>query len=239
MNILNLSCLRKEDVRRKKKIDLNLFLYADVVRVLKMKKMLITVYVFTLVLLLCSCSTSSINEKYLSPEEAFSEKNDISVFSSKSLFSVCEQVGIPTDAISDLESGDNVLGRRAYTFYYETSTVKVYLLVNDGTFCQLSVDGTVIYDSGEVLQNIHDIVLTYEQIQYLETYSQELIYDQLKAPSTAQFGPLKCYRDETQFLVIGYVDAQNSFGAMIRTDFKVTYIWPHDDRRPTLLDCEF
>lgn len=58
---------------------------------------------------------------------------------------------------------------------------------------------------------------------------QKFVRDSLKAPSTAKFAD---YNDKTissngnRFNVISYVDAQNSFGAMVRTSYicEVEYI---------------
>lgn len=56
--------------------------------------------------------------------------------------------------------------------------------------------------------------------------AQSFVEDRLKSPSTAKFPQ---HSDETvvplgngQFLVSGYVDAQNSFGATVRSDFTCT-----------------
>lgn len=57
------------------------------------------------------------------------------------------------------------------------------------------------------------------------------VEDMLKAPSTADFPSgrshydarvLKNYDDVYEFLISSYVDAENSFGAMIRTEYDCT-----------------
>lgn len=60
--------------------------------------------------------------------------------------------------------------------------------------------------------------------------SQTFVKRGLKAPSTADFGsysdsqvkPMPAGESACSFLVIGYVDAQNSYGAMIRNNYIVT-----------------
>ena len=53
---------------------------------------------------------------------------------------------------------------------------------------------------------------------------QDFILEELKAPSTAEFqkrDSKKVYKEtENIFIVSMYVDAENSFGAMVRTDFE-------------------
>ena len=66
--------------------------------------------------------------------------------------------------------------------------------------------------------------------------SQVYVQSQLKAPSTAKFP----YSGDTSAVTIkdlgsntaqvtAYVDAQNSFGAMIRQHYTATLKWQHDD----------
>lgn len=57
----------------------------------------------------------------------------------------------------------------------------------------------------------------YEAIRYCE----DQIRDQLKAPSTAKFDS-DSSDESSPFTVTGSVDAENSFGAMIRSDFQCT-----------------
>jgi len=53
---------------------------------------------------------------------------------------------------------------------------------------------------------------------------QEYVKKNLKAPSTAKFPSLdyKWQKREDIYDIVGYVDSQNSFGAMIRTKFSGT-----------------
>ncbi|MCH4198706.1 MAG: hypothetical protein LKF87_00565 [Clostridium tyrobutyricum] len=69
-----------------------------------------------------------------------------------------------------------------------------------------------------------------EKDKYLSLQANTYIYDKLKAPSTAVFSdPNKLHQENVipgnqsnSYIVIGYVDAQNSFGAMVRNNFSVT-----------------
>lgn len=65
--------------------------------------------------------------------------------------------------------------------------------------------------------------------KYWAAYAaQELIGQTLKAPSTAQWPGLETFDvtpvkgKSNSWHVSGYVDSQNSYGAMIRTHFKAT-----------------
>lgn len=66
--------------------------------------------------------------------------------------------------------------------------------------------------------------------------AEHFVEQRLKSPSTAKFGP---YRDMTiaptgeqcEFLVSSYVDAQNSFGAMMRTNFTAVVRYKPDTNK--------
>ncbi|CDG20615.1 protein of unknown function [Xenorhabdus poinarii G6] len=64
------------------------------------------------------------------------------------------------------------------------------------------------------------------------SYAKKLISSHLKAPSTAKFASyydVKSHKlAECKFNFIGYVDAQNSFSAMIRTKFNVVVRYDPD-----------
>lgn len=49
---------------------------------------------------------------------------------------------------------------------------------------------------------------------------QQEVLAQLKAPATAEFGDAEAEETEDGYLVTGQVDAQNGFGALIRSDFR-------------------
>lgn len=56
-------------------------------------------------------------------------------------------------------------------------------------------------------------------------YTEQLVKNNLKAPSTAKFSNQKFgYNEEySRYIVSGSVDSQNSFGAMLRADFYAEY----------------
>ena len=58
-------------------------------------------------------------------------------------------------------------------------------------------------------------------------YARRLMTNQLKAPSTADYpwggpGHPSTLINDTTIKIVDYVDSQNSFGAMIRTNYSVT-----------------
>lgn len=63
---------------------------------------------------------------------------------------------------------------------------------------------------------------------------QEFVKDRLKAPASAEFPWASEDRwkhlGDGKYLVNGYVDAQNAFGAKLRTNFVCTVQWQPDGR---------
>jgi hypothetical protein len=51
---------------------------------------------------------------------------------------------------------------------------------------------------------------------------RDLVEGSLKAPATAEFGELSAAKLLGEWTVTGYVDAENSFGAMLRNNFQCT-----------------
>lgn len=54
-----------------------------------------------------------------------------------------------------------------------------------------------------------------------ESCEQSMI-DQLKSPASARFGPAQVRQRGDEWIVAGSVDSQNSFGAMLRTNYVCT-----------------
>lgn len=85
-----------------------------------------------------------------------------------------------------------------------------------------------MYDGEQILYTCDDLALrdTSEYRSHYITIAKGIVESALKAPSTAQFQDsqdLKIQRNGNLVAVQGYVDSQNSFGAMIRSDFLVEF----------------
>lgn len=83
-----------------------------------------------------------------------------------------------------------------------------------------------LYKDGTIFAKITDVALTLEQETNMQISVEKTVKKILKAPKTAEF----CSFTDYQFSIengvgsiAGYVDAQNSFGAMIRTYYSAQY----------------
>ena len=69
--------------------------------------------------------------------------------------------------------------------------------------------------------------------------AKEIVKDRLKAPSTASFcskSSATITKSGNTWTIKGYVDAENSFGAMIRNDFTVVLVF-NNDTQYTISNC--
>jgi predicted nucleic acid-binding Zn ribbon protein len=136
------------------------------------------------------------------------------------------------------------------TFQMELQPLTFYSIIVDGNPATLSFDGNELFgvilgtsrvlydrDAGGVLNHIDDYTYDlFDESFYIE-YAQNFVKSALKTPSTAQFPGLvfgrneyRISKDHELITVSSYVDAQNAFGAMIRSNFLVQFEMPGDGK---------
>ena len=142
-------------------------------------------------------------------------------------------------------------------FEQETAPLKFYLA--DAGFTRktiLAFEGSELFginqggdkqlydrDAGGVIDNIQNYVLPEEDKGTFIYFAQETVTNALKSPSTAKFptsifemNEWKVGRDHDVVTVVSWVDAQNSFGAMIRSTFAVQFSYSTNELLYLLLD---
>lgn len=80
-----------------------------------------------------------------------------------------------------------------------------------------------LYLKGSLLSNINDFTMDIGEISEWQVLCKNKVKSILKSPSTAEFPNYKewAFKKEKNIVTIqGYVDSQNSFGAMIRSEFQ-------------------
>ncbi len=83
----------------------------------------------------------------------------------------------------------------------------------------LVIIGSVVFIIVDCSNQSNDIE---EFDQYdIKVIAEQEVEERLKAPSTAKFSNIEVTKTGSTWVVTGYVDAQNSFGAMIRNRFRV------------------
>lgn len=91
----------------------------------------------------------------------------------------------------------------------------------------------IFYSDGAVVQKVTDIIPSYEEMITAQAKATEFILSVLKAPSTAKFPDSSGFyganydwdysKNKNIFSVSAFVDAENSFGAMLRKHFTVKF----------------
>lgn len=82
-----------------------------------------------------------------------------------------------------------------------------------------------LYKDKEVFSKITDYMLTEKDKSDLQLQGQEYVKTALKSPSSSKFPNITEWafsKDKDEIIVQSYVDAQNSFGAMMRSEFQIT-----------------
>ena len=80
-----------------------------------------------------------------------------------------------------------------------------------------------LYGKGKVKSTLNDYCMTAEEQDTVRISCEEKIKEILTSPSTAEFSDRNEWafsKNKHTLLVQGYVDSQNGFGAMIRSDFQ-------------------
>lgn len=80
-----------------------------------------------------------------------------------------------------------------------------------------------LYGKGKVKSTLNDYCMTAEEQDTVRISCEEKIKEILTSPSTAEFANRNEWafsKNKHTLLVQGYVDSQNGFGAMIRSDFQ-------------------
>lgn len=117
-------------------------------------------------------------------------------------------------------------GQTGYRMQSNVASNLILYLNADGSVYALRYKAEDLYLDGEFIAKVTDFVLLDGETSKYYAKSQTVINECLKSPSTAEYP----FIDEWSYsksngiiTVSSYVDAQNSFGAMIRSNFTVQF----------------
>lgn len=161
------------------------------------------------------------------------EKNDIfcrnyglTLDQAQAIESALDSVGLGDVSDTTKEGAYIKLNVKAVNNDYtpKDGAVKVFL-DGDNNLQAIKIGSLSLYSNGQAVHQISDIIISVHDQVAAESASEEMVKKVLKAPSTAKFdtNTFKYYKQDGIITTIGTVDAQNSFGAMIRTGFKAQY----------------
>ena len=176
-------------------------------------------------------------ESELNEKTKKSENKKIKIFTDigLSLENAKEAYNIITDCglsnISKLKKYNETENIISYTTTYtsgDNNQYNIIIFIADNKIYAINSGNLKIYNREENIKiNINDYILSSSEMSNLKLIAEEYVKNNLKAPSTAKFpgsffSPFEGWEMQqsgTTYSVKSYVDSQNSFGAMVRTQF--------------------
>lgn len=158
----------------------------------------------------------SIINSYVSSEEAPKVKE------------IIEKCGFTNYIVTRDESIDGLWEEGTLGFRIKSDqSNNATLYVKNGCVDNIRYADIDLYKNGEYLDSASNYYVSFnEKINWM-TKAESGVNQLLKAPSTAKY-PLanewNIYKNQDTVTIESYVDSQNSFGAMIRSNFKITVI---------------
>lgn len=120
----------------------------------------------------------------------------------------------------------------------------------DNIILYLSIDKSVytiryndydLYADGVTIATLQDYTVSLDELNKYQHLCQEKVKEVLKSPSTAKFPNYTEWgfkQELNTFTVQGYVDAENGFGAEIRSNFQFVIDTDTDTIQSFIFDCE-
>jgi len=143
------------------------------------------------------------------------------------VLSVLKTIGLDEDITINHDEGlDNahIKGEKGYRVdAQDASNIILYMNVN-GTVNMIRYGDNALYENGKTLNKLDDYIVTKKEMTDLQIRSQNALNSILKAPSTAKYPNIlewKFGKENGTTIVQSYVDSQNGFGTMIRSEFQL------------------
>ena len=189
--------------------------------------LIILTIIFVIFLALMIAAISSIGGANPTDSKDIAKKYDISENLATSFISSVEQIGLnPKDIeiIDVTKENDQVSFQFEHKEYDDSFTA----IGKDEKIQELRYFTFSLIENENLIGTVQEKTFTSDEkvhmIAIVETYIESI----LKAPKTAEFAnPIewKLWQDQSTGIIMGngYVDSENSFGAMIRSNFEFTF----------------
>ena len=173
-----------------------------------------------------------------SDAEKEAEKLGIDVSEYENLAAAYASIGI--DDIDDITNNNDGSYTVTYEDYYFVATVE------NGAVNNIMSGTIVFYSDGAAQEQVSNRIVTSTEFTWLTSYAEEDVKANLKSPKSAEFpgtildaNEWDIQKNGTSYTVSSWVDAQNSFGAQIRSNFVIVYSWDgNTENRPTLVSIK-
>lgn len=165
-------------------------------------------------------------EKYnTDPKSTLARELNITVEKAESVIKTLSSVGIDEDiTIKHDELLDNAHfeGEKGYRLSNKDVS-NIILYMNGEEVYNIRYADNDMFKDGKVLSKIDDYIVTTFERSELQVKCKETLKTILKSPTTAKFagvGDWNIWKENGQTIVQSYVDSQNGFGAMVRSEFQ-------------------
>lgn len=177
-----------------------------------MKKFLLGLLVFSITVIMAGCGNSK-----------FAETTGMNDSQEKTAVKLLNDNGI-TD-LSGIEKSSQ--GPNTFLIKSDKFGMVFFTLNSDKSIDNIVYETVPVYAKGKSLNKFSDLVVSNKERAEYEVAAQNAVKAKLKAPSTADFNPFPIImRNKDNVTLNGKVDAQNGFGAMIRSNYIVNLQLP-------------
>lgn len=171
-------------------------------------------------------------EKLNAKKAENAKKAGVSIEAFENMINACKVIDIEYGKISNITAKNDWANGKRCSFDFSGYNFLVYFN-QDGTVNSINSGTIKFYENGKKVEDLKNRLITAEEKDQIKTLAEETVKKILKAPSTAKFpgsfiSPFEDWnisKNGNKFTVSSYVDSQNGFGAMIRSEFTITYEW--------------
>ena len=139
------------------------------------------------------------------------------------VLSECGIVGLDSAEHDETLDNAHFQGETGYRLTYGDTKNIILYLDGDNNVYLLKFADRELYANNAKVASLDDFRISFSEMTDYQVLCEEKVREFLKAPSTAKFPNYTEWgfaKDKNILTVQGYVDAQNSFGAMMRNTFQ-------------------
>lgn len=132
-------------------------------------------------------------------------------------------------------------GEKGYRIEFGGSKNIILYLNKDNSVYNIRWADNDFYKDSKIVSKVSDYTLTIDEKTELQLQCQNGVSAILKSPSTAKFPNITEWafsKDKEKIVVQSYVDSQNSLGAILRSDFQITFTSDGKDVKSFIFDGE-
>lgn len=187
------------------------------------KKLLYVMLVSSIMATSSACSFSYDPE--LAKQEIAQMKSDAE--NRKEIIATLEECGVKNPKIEHDELLDNAHedGETGYRVKGSGIDNVIMYIGEDGEINSIRYADNDLYKDGGLIATIDDYAVSISEFSQYHVLCENAVKSVLKSPSSAKF-PLYdqwgCQKEKDTIMISGYVDADNDFGASVRSEFLFT-----------------